>query len=193
MPNDRVSTVITNTEQNNNIFSKGLCLIAHRIYGRKLGRGARKRLWLTRNTECCQLDFVINWRKATQALSLETMLLIVTILKRIGWFSALESLLNIADFHQSLQMRSLFIVIPSRSNLHSSGFFVPWEIWSSQTVSVGFLTSSLLLYFWPKAYTCRRWRKGAKEEAGYFSQAYFLRSGEEVMFFCSSYGYIPPP
>lgn len=36
LSNDRVSTAITNKEQNNNIFSKGLRLIAYSVCSRKL-------------------------------------------------------------------------------------------------------------------------------------------------------------
>lgn len=168
MPNDRVSTVIINKEQNNNILSKGLCLIAHSIYGRKVkkkGVGARKRLCLIRNTECSQLDFVINWRKTTQPLLPETLL---PSSKEI-----IFSPRKLIEYHELLPVTAEVLLISSYSLQIQPSFSIllcalgEYDLHEQHR---WFLTSRLLLQFWPKAYTCRRGGRGQRKRLGIFSR-----------------------
>lgn len=166
--NDKVSTETRNKWKNNIKFSKRLCLIALSVYSRKLWKkGTWERLWLIWNAECVR--FTINWKKYnyyTKPLLLETLLFIVNILKSIESFPVIEI---ITIFHWWLQMCCLFLVILSKSNLHSLHFHVPWEIWFSWTASVSPFTSSLLLHFWPKSYICSNKGKSQRKRWGIFA------------------------
>lgn len=139
-----------------------------------------QRLWLMSNGEFLSLAFVITEDNYKVPLAWDIAVdcehLIMT-----ESFPVLESLLSITDFHQWLQRCCLFLVIPSRCNLHPSlHFSVHWETWSLWTASVGPWLLLALGIFGQRHTFAGEGRNGKRKDRVFFLYALSFLSGQEV-------------